>query len=58
MPKSRGLQGSLTQILQYCESFRPLADKIKQQKYSEADWAPLEELVDVARFKREGVILT
>jgi hypothetical protein len=58
MPNPDDYKGLSRKVLQYCESFRRLADKIKQQKSSEADWAPLEELVDTASFKREGVFLT
>jgi hypothetical protein len=45
-------------VLQYCERFRMLVGKIKQPGFSEADWAPVEELVDVDRFRRQGVFLT
>jgi hypothetical protein len=58
MPRPEDYQGLSRKVLQYCESFRRLADKIRQQSASDADWSAIEELVDVQNFKREGVFLT
>lgn len=58
MPNPEDYVGLSRKVLCYCESFRRLVDKIRRQSAVEADWAPIEELVDVANFRREGVFLT
>jgi hypothetical protein len=58
MPNPEDYRGLSRKVLLYCDGFRRLVDKIKQHTATEADWASLEELVDVANFKREGVFLT
>ena len=58
MPNPEDYKGLARKVLQYCDNFRRIAEKIKQQRFSEADWAPMEELVDVANFQRVGVFLT
>jgi hypothetical protein len=58
MPKSEGYQGHSRTVLQYSEHFLRIVNKLKQPDFSEADWAPLEELVDVKNFRRLGVFLT
>lgn len=58
MPKSEDYQGLSRKVLQYSERFLQLVNKIKQPGFSEGDWAPLEELVDVKNYRREGVFLT
>jgi hypothetical protein len=58
MPRPEDYEGLSRKVLQYCESFRRLADEIRQQRASEADWSQIEKLVDVQNFKREGVFLT
>jgi hypothetical protein len=58
MPDPQIYTGLSRKVLQYCERFRMLVGKIKQPGFSEADWAPVEELVDVDRFRRQGVFLT
>ena len=58
MPNSEAYQGLSRKVLQYSESFLRIVNKIKQPGFSAADWAPLEELVDVRSFQRVGVFLT
>src|SRR6266702_4662491 len=58
MPNSEEYTGLSRKVLQYSESFLRIVNKIKQPGFSEADWAPLEELVDVRNFQRVGVFLT
>jgi hypothetical protein len=58
MPSPTDYQGLSRKVLEYCESFRQLVDKIRHQRFTEADWAPIEELVDVKSFRREGVFLS
>jgi hypothetical protein len=58
MPKSERYQGHSRTVLQYSEHFLRIVNKLKQPDFSEADWAPLEELVDVKNFRRLGVFLT
>ena len=58
MPNSEDYTGSSRKVLQYSEQFLRLINKIKRPGFSLADWAPLEELVDVKNFRRLGIFLT
>lgn len=58
MPDSQDYQGLSRKVLQYSENFKRIADKIRQGTITDTDWAPMEELVDVKNFQREGVFLT
>ncbi len=58
MPSSEDYQGLSRKVLQYSENFLRIVNKIKQSGCSDADWAPLEEIVDVKNFQRVGVFLT
>src|ERR1700730_15728878 len=58
MPNSAEYTGLSRKVLQYSESFLQIVNKIKQPGFSAADWAPLEELVEVGNFQRVGVFLT
>jgi hypothetical protein len=58
MPDSASHTGLSRKVLQYSERFLQIVNKIKKPGFSEADWAPLEELVDVRNFQRVGVFLT
>jgi hypothetical protein len=58
MPNPEDYQGLSRKVLQYSENFLRIVNKIKRPGFSEADWAPLEELVDVRNFQRVGVFLT
>ena len=58
MPSSEKYTGLARKVLQYSENFLRLVDKIKQPGFRETDWAPLEDLVDLQDFRRQGVFLT
>jgi hypothetical protein len=58
MPSSENYQGLSRKVLRYSELFLQIVNKLKQPGFSAAEWAPLEELVDVPRFRRMGVFLT
>jgi hypothetical protein len=58
MPKSADYGGLSRNVLQYSEQFLRVVNKMKQPGFSEADRAPLEDLVDVENFQRVGVFLT
>jgi hypothetical protein len=58
MPKSTDFQGLSRKVLQYTEEFLRVINKLKQPGFSGADWALLEDLVDVTCFQRVGVFLT
>jgi hypothetical protein len=58
MPPSASYQGLSRQVLRYSEGFLRIVNKIKQPGFSAAEWASLEEIVDVANFRRMGVFLT
>ena len=58
MPKSADYEGLSRKVLQYSEQFLRVVNKMKQPGFSEADWTPLEALVDVETFQRMGVFLT
>jgi hypothetical protein len=58
MPDSARYTGLSRKVLQYTERFLQVINKIKQPGFSDADWSPLEELVDVRNFQRVGVFLS
>jgi hypothetical protein len=58
MPSAQEYTGLARKVLQYSEGFLKIVNRIKQPGFREADWAPLEELVDVKNFRRQGVFLT
>jgi hypothetical protein len=58
MPSSDDYTGLARKVLQYSESFLRIVDKIKRPGVRDSDWSPLEELVDVRNFRRQGVFLT
>jgi hypothetical protein len=58
MPNPEQYKGLSRKVLQYTENFLRVVNKIKQPGFSETDWRPLEELVDVQNFRRVGVFLT
>lgn len=57
IPHSSTFEGLSRTVLQYSEAFKNLVEKAKLGPLSDADWKPLEELVDVAAFERVGVFL-
>ena len=58
MPNPEAYKGLSRKVLQYSDRFLRVVNKIKQPGFSEADWTPLEELVDLRNFRRMGVFLT
>jgi hypothetical protein len=58
MPSSNDYSGLSRKVLQYSEAFTAIVDKSKAGPLTGADWAPIERLVDVDAFQREGVFLT
>jgi hypothetical protein len=58
MPNSASYTGLSRKVLLYAERFLQLINKIKKPGFSESDWGPLEELVDLQNFQRVGVFLT
>jgi hypothetical protein len=58
MPASASHTGLSRKVLQYSERFLQVVNRMKKPGLSEADWASLEELVDVQKFQRVGVFLT
>lgn len=58
MPSSDNYTGLSRKVLQYSEGFLRIVNKMKHPGFADADWAPLEELVDVENFRRLGVFLT
>lgn len=58
MPGSENYTGLSRKVLQYSEHFKRIADRIRQGGATDADWAPMEELVDTQNFRRVGVFLT
>lgn len=45
-------------MLQYSELFAEIVERLKEPGFSATEWAPLEALVDVEAFVRQGVFLT
>lgn len=58
MPNPDDYTGLSRTVLRYGEGFLQVVNRIKQPGFSDADWAPLEALVDVDSFERVGVFLT
>jgi hypothetical protein len=57
MPDPMDYEGLSRKVLQYSAAFNEVIGKIKQPGFSDADWAPLETLVDTENFERTGVFL-
>jgi hypothetical protein len=58
MPKSEDYKGLSRKVLMYAERFLRIVIEMKQPGFSQVDWAPLEELVDLKNFQRVGILLT
>jgi hypothetical protein len=58
MPSADTYKGLSRKVLQYSENFLRIINRIKKPDFRESEWAPLEELVDVANYQRAGVFLT
>jgi hypothetical protein len=57
MPRSETYKGLSRKVLQYSEGFLSIVNRIKRPGFSAADWAPIEALVDLGNFRRQGVFL-
>jgi hypothetical protein len=57
MPSSANYTGLSRKVLQYSENFTRIVAKLKQRGSTEAEWAAMEELVDVPNYQRMGVFL-
>jgi hypothetical protein len=58
MPSATNYTGLSRSVLQYSEAFAAIVAKAKHGALSDADWAPIESLVDIEAFERVGVFLT
>lgn len=57
MPNSGDYTGLSSKVIQYSEAFSALVEKAKAGGLTDADWGPIEKLVDVDGFERLGVFL-
>jgi hypothetical protein len=57
MPSSSDYTGLSRTVIQYSEAFSDLVKKAKAGQLTDADWGPIEQLVDVDGFERLGVFL-
>ncbi len=55
IPDSKTYTGLSRKVLEYSEHFLRIVNKIKQSSISDADWAPMEELIDLKNYRRMGV---
>lgn len=58
IPRSDTFTGLSRKVLEYSERFAAVVERLKQPGAPEDVWAPLEALVDVDNFVRQGVFLT
>ncbi|MEW9855132.1 hypothetical protein [Novosphingobium sp. M1R2S20] len=57
MPESTEFNGLTRKVIEYSEAFAALVEKAKNGPLTEADWQPIERLVNVDAYKRVGVFL-
>ncbi len=55
MPNPNAFSGLSRKVLQYSAGFVEVVNRLKAGAAPESAWTPLEELIDVANFQREGV---
>lgn len=58
MPDVDRFTGLTRKVMEYSACFADVVAKLKKPGFSDADWKPIEALVDVANFSRVGVFLT
>jgi hypothetical protein len=58
IPNAHEYSGLSRKVLQYSDAFSQLLDRTKSGPLSDADWAPLEALIDTEIFERVGVFST
>ncbi|WP_395397724.1 hypothetical protein WBP07_24595 [Novosphingobium sp. BL-8A] len=57
MPRSSEFTGLTRKVIEYSEAFSRLVEKAKLEPLGDADWGPIEQLVDVGNYVRMGVFL-
>jgi hypothetical protein len=57
MPSSRDFTGLSQKVIQYSEYFNALVVKRKTGELTDGDWAPIETIVDVDTWERQGVFV-
>lgn len=57
MPPADSHAGLSRKVLQYGEGFLAIVNKLKLGPLTDADWAPIESLVDTAAYQRVGVFM-
>lgn len=58
MPAPDRFAGLTRKVMEYSEHFAKLVEKSKTSGLTDADWAPMEALVDGENFERVGMFLT
>ncbi len=58
IPSSENFTGLSRKVIAYGERFAKIVERLKQSDVSDHLWEPIEELVDVRNFVRQGVFLT
>lgn len=58
IPAAANFTGLTRTVMEYGEAFGAIVKRLKEPDFSEEEWAPLEKLVDVDNFVRQGVFLT
>lgn len=58
IPPADQFAGLTRKVMEYSEAFEALVNLSKTRDLTDADWAPLEALVEVAQFERVGRFLT
>ncbi|MBB4858955.1 hypothetical protein HNO88_002281 [Novosphingobium chloroacetimidivorans] len=57
MPHSSQFTGLTRKVIAYSERFAEIIETVKTRALTDADWAPIEQIVDVDTFERQGVFL-
>lgn len=58
IPPADQFTGLTRKVMDYSEAFEALVNLSKTRELTDADWGPIERLVDVAKFERVGRFLT
>jgi hypothetical protein len=57
MPSSTEFTGLTRKVIEYSEAFSAIVERAKNGPLSDADWADIEQIVDVNTYERMGVFL-
>ena len=57
MPKAAEFEGLSRKVIEYSEAFAAIVEKAKRGALTDADWEPIEQIVNVSAFERLGVFL-